>query len=602
MPRKPRSPPVAPTDRATAYARAVVSGAVMAGPHVRAECARHLRDLEGAAARGWVWDLEAATRAIEFFPTCLTVEVKGETVPFTLLDWQAFVVGRLFGWKLAATGFRRFREAYIETGKGSGKSPLAAGLGLYLLIADGEPRAEIYAAAAKRDQAAVMFRDAVAMWRRMPPRLRAKLTTSGGAGHEWNLAYPDTSSFFRVIASEGGQSGPRPHGGFLDEVHEHADETMVNLMRAGTKGRRQALIFMITNSGATRSGVCWDYHQYAGKVAAGDIDAPSFFTYVCASDPGDDPINDESVWPKTNPSMGHTFQPDYLRELVQKTRGMPSAEAVVRRLNFCEWTDAESPWVDRDLWDACESDDVDTDALAGVPCYLGLDLASKRDLTALAAVWVHPDGTMTAQVWFWSPGDTLEERGRQDSTRYDLWRDQGHLFAPAGRTVNKAEVAVFLRDALRRHDIRALAYDQAMADDFLQACDDVGLDAWIDDRARDSAGEPVGPDGAGIRMIRHGQGYAGYASDKVLWMPRSVDRLEDAVIGGQITIARNPVLRANSANAVLVPDPQGNRKWDKRKSTGRIDGIVALCMAVGAASAGTPPPRPSIWAREELWT
>lgn len=573
----------------------------MAGPHVRDECARHLRDLTEGPARGLTWDLEAARRAIEFFPVCLTVEVSGETVPFVLLDWQAFIVGRLFGWK-NPDGFRRFREAYIETGKGSGKSPLAAGIALYMLLADKEPRAEIYAAASKRDQAAVMFRDAVAMWRRMPPKLRARLTPSGGMGMEWNLADHTTASFFRVIASEGGQSGPRPHGGFLDELHEHPDAIMVNLMRAGTKGRRQALIFMITNSGAGREGVCWDYHQYAVKVASGEMIADAFFSYVCALDSDDDPIEDETCWPKANPSLGHTFQLSYLRDLVQKTRGMPSAEAVVRRLNFCQWTDAESPWVDRDLWDACESTDVDLESLRGLPCFLGLDLSAKRDLTACAACWAHPDGRLTLWVWFWSPGDTLAERAALDSAAYDLWRDQGFLFAPPGRVVNKAAVAVFLRDVLLpRHNVVTLAYDQAMADDFLQACDEVGLGVWIDDRRRDDAGQPVGQDGVGLRMQRHGQGYAGYASPHILWMPRSVDAIEEAVINGRVTIAKNPVLRANSANAVLVADPSGNRKWDKRKSTGRIDGIVAAAMAIGAAKVGAPPRRPSIWSREDLW-
>jgi phage terminase large subunit-like protein len=597
-----RKTPAAPVrvDPVTDYARAVVAGTILAGPNVRDECKRHLADLEAGPLRGLTWDLEAADRALEFFRVCLTVEVRGETVPFVLLDWQAFIVGSLFGWK-GRDGFRRFREAYIETGKGSGKSPLAAGVGLYMLLADNEPRAEVYAAASKRDQAAVLFRDAVAMWRRMPAKLRDRVTPAGGAGMEWNLAVAASQSFFRMIASEGGQSGPRPHGALLDEIHEHESDAMVKLMRAGTKGRRQALMFMITNSGAGRAGVCWEYHEYAGKVSRGDVTDDSFFSFVCALDIGDKPLTDESCWAKANPSIGQTFQPSYLRELVNKARGMPSSESVVLRLNFCVWTDAESPWIDRDLWDGCQSDAVDLEALRPYPCFLGVDLSSKRDLTAVSAVWVLPDGSGVAVTWYWSPGDTLAERARLDSAAYPLWKEQGHLFAPPGRVVDKKAVALFIQGLCQRYDVRAMAYDQALADDFMTDCDELGFDVWIDDRKRDESGEPIGPDGAGLRMVRHGQGFAGYQSDHVLWMPRSISGLEDAIIAGRLTIQANPVTRSCSASAVLLSDASGNRKWDKRKSTGRIDGMLSLTMAHGAAQSGTPPRRGSIWSRDDLW-
>lgn len=600
MPRAPRKPTAAPAaDPTTTYARSVVDGTEMAGPHVRGACARHMRDLTSGAARGLSFDTVAADRALRFFPTVLRLAGgEHEGKPFGLLPWQAFIVGSLFGWK-GVDGTRRFRTAYVETGKGSGKSPLAAGVGHYMLSADKEPRAEVYAAASKRDQAAILFRDAVAMWQQSPLLLE-KLTASGGAGKEHNLANLSTGGFFRVIATESGQSGPRPHCGLLDEVHEHPNDEAVKLMRAGTKGRRQALIFMITNSGANREGVCWYYHEYAAKVCAGLLEDDAFFAYVCAVDDGDDPMKDESCWPKANPSLGRTFQPKYLRELVTQARGMPSSEAVVRRLNFCEWTDAETPWIDRDLWEACESE-FDPDELRHLPCYLGLDLSSKRDLTAAAACWQHPDGRLSLAVYAWTPKDTMADRAREDSAPYPLWVTQGHLFADPGRLVDKGRVAVWLQSFVARHQVKALAYDQALADDFLAACDTIGLDAWIDDRTRDADGNPVGADGAGIRMVRHGQGHAGYKSATTLWMPRSITAFEESIVNAKIAIRPNPVLRWNSASAVVQADPTGNRKWDKRKATGRIDGIVAAAMAVGAATAGAVVLRPSIWARPELW-
>lgn len=823
-------------DPATAYARAVVAGSLPAGPHVRGGCKRHLDDLKRQGTRDFpfVWnrpetDWNPPTpgehdtrdprppvdRVISFFHDVLRLNGgEHEGQPFAVLPWQAFILGSIFGWKRKASGYRRFRQSYIETGKGSGKSPLAAGVGLYCLTGDKEPRAEVYAAASKKDQAQVLFRDAVAMVKQSPA-LKSRLGFTGGEGKEWNIDYLQTGSFFRTVASEDNQSGPRPHCGLLDEIHEHKDDTAVNLMRAGTKGRRQALIFMITNSGADRTGICFNYHEYAAKVCRGDLRDDAFFAYVCAVDsertevlsgsdafrfmrktctcknvpnaltlrclpedfvahatsenigksgalaaaaeitltgqsagagfaacamtgkssdltrqrsrrsakrsgvgtnetgiasentsglgspsgpdtgkgkpatknygitestptaswkslsreaerapyataspnffalttatqpgvsegfcagnvtpvsdfsgilrealvghlptcplsnaslsretltvrlPADNPLKDESCWPKANPSLGHTFQMDYLRELVTEARGMPSKESVVLRLNFCVWTDTATPWIDRDLWDACEAD-FDTDENAGVGCYLGLDLSAKRDLTSAAACWDHPDGRLDLAAYFWTPGDTLDERARDDSVPYRAWKEQGHLFAPPGRIVDKRDVARWAQAFCVKHNVRALAFDNAQIDDFLVGCDDIGFEVWIDDRKRDAEGAPIGPEGEGVRMVRHGQGFAGFASDHVLWMPRSVNAVEESIVKGRLRIKRNPVLRWNSASAVLASDPSGNRRWDKRKATGRIDGMVAACMAVGAAEAPAPAVKVSIWDRPEF--
>ena len=280
-------------DPATQYAKDVTSGKELAGPDIRNACQRHLRDLESCHARGLHWDVEAAQRSIDYFAKVLKLNGGDfEGAPFVLLPWQCFIVGSIFGWK-NARGFRRFRMVYVESGKGSGKSPLSAGIGLYCLTADKEPRAEVYAAATKKDQAMVLFRDAVAMVDQSPA-LSARIQKSGGAGKEWNLAFLQAGSFFRPISSDDGQSGPRPHCALIDEVHEHKSNQVVEMMRAGTKGRRQALIFMITNSGHDKTSVCYDYHEYGRKVSAGSIEDDSFFAFICSLDEGDDPFKDES--------------------------------------------------------------------------------------------------------------------------------------------------------------------------------------------------------------------------------------------------------------------------------------------------------------------
>jgi phage terminase large subunit-like protein len=591
-----------PADPATKYAKGVVAGKIIAGPHVRDACARHLRDLKEGPKRGLKWDLSAADRVYRYFSEVLRLNGgEHEGKPFELHESQKFIVGSLFGWK-RADGSRRFRMAFVEQGKGGGKTPMAAGIGHYMTGADGEARAETYAAATDKEQAGILFRDAVSM-AKQSPGLFSRITFSGGDGREYNIAYLASGSFFRPISSESsgkGKSGFRPHCALLDEIHEHPTNAMVEFLRAGTKGRTQALIFMITNSGVDRTSVCFEYHTYACKVSAGEIEDDSFFGYVCALEdgtregyPAEDPFTDAMdprlgfprSWLKANPLLGVTFKPSYLEEQVRQAKGMPGKESIVRRLNFCQWVDAASPWIDGDLWRACEVTEL-SDDLDSRPSFLALDLSSKRDLTALAQVWPGDDGSYDAKVWFWTPADTLPEREHSDRAPYQAWVKADHLNAVPGRAIDYTHVGKHVAE-LSQGNVMALAFDQWRIDDFLRELDNLGIDAWIgewDSVLESWVERDKKQPGTGIMLLRHGQGFGGGASDSTLWMPRSIGQLEEAILKGQVRVLYNPVLRWNSASAVLDSDAHGNRKWEKRKSTGRIDGIVALSMGVGAAA------------------
>lgn len=547
------------TDATTRYARRVASGRVVAGPHVRAACARHLADLDTARDRGLLWDKRAAHRAIQFYPDVLRLAGgEWEGRPYHLLEWQAFIVGSLFGWR-NAEGYRRFRVAYVETGKGSGKSPLAAGLGLYGLVADGEPRAEIYAAATKRDQAMVLFRDAVAMVDQSPP-LASRVKKSGIGENVWNLSYLSRGSFFRAISSDEGQSGPRPHIALLDEVHEHRDGRMVELMRAGTKGRRHALIFMITNSGVGRTSYCWERHDYATKVASGILEDDAQFSYVCSLDEGEEPFQDRDCWPKANPSLGITIPAKYLEEQIREARGMPSKEATVRRLNFCQWVDAADPFLSIDIWRR-SADPPDEAVLRAGPCYAGLDLSGRQDLTALVLSARDAIGTEHVKPFFWAPADGVRERAERDRAPYDVWARQGLLELTPGASIDYAWVARKLAELAGRYPIRALRYDRWRIEDLRRELDRIGCR---------------------LPLEEHGQGYKD--------MSPSIDNLESLAISGRLRHGMHPILTWCVSNAVATQDPAGNRKPDKSKATGRIDGLVALAMAL--ATKPEPPAFP----------
>lgn len=538
----------------TAYAEAVSRGKILAGPHVRDACARHLRDLEEGPERGLFFDREEAARAIGFYADILCLNGGDfEGVPYELLDWQAFIVGSLFGWK-GADGTRRFRQAYVETGKGSGKSPLAAGIGLYGLMADGEHRAEVYAAATKKDQAMVLFRDAVAMVD-LSPELSWRIHRSGSKGKEWNLAYLETNSFFRAIASDDGQSGPRPHIALLDEIHEHRDGTMVEMLRAGTKGRKQALIFMITNSGTNKQSACWEYHQYGAKVSAGMVKDDSFFAYICALDDGDDPFKDRKCWIKANPSLGVTIQPKYLEEQVTQARGMPAKEATVRRLNFCQWVEALSPWISGPRWLGAGDADFDHSLLQDRRCWGGLDLSSVHDLTSLVLAFepIEADPVWRLLPYFWLPAEGLADKADRDRVPYIAWRDAGHLRTTPGSAISKLHVAHELADICSQFDVQSLAYDRWHFKDLMSMVESEGLSL-----------PPIEP---------FGQGYKDMAP--------ALNEFETRLLNGQLRHMNNPVLTWCAANAVVDTDPAGNRKVAKHKATGRVDGIVASIMAVG---------------------
>ena len=541
-------PPNISNHPTTQYALDCIEGRQIVGASVLAACRRHLSDLDRDDI---YFDIEAADRALGFFRDVLRLNGgEYEGVPFDLLGWQSFIIGSLFGWK-TQDGYRRFRVAFVETAKGSGKSPLAAGIGLYMLTADDESRAEVYAAAAKHDQAKVLFRDAVAMVQQSP-QLDKRLVLSGGVDKH-NIAYLSKGSFFRPISSERegrGQSGPRPHCALLDEIHEHPTNAMVEFMRAGTKGRRQALIFMITNSGSDRESVCYEYHEYAIKLSKGEEVNDSFFYYVCALDDGDDPFKSEDCWIKVNPSLGITFQPKYLREQVREARGMPSKENIVRRLNFCIWTDSETAWIDGFKWDAVQKD-FDINQFKGQDAYGGLDLSKRLDLTALATVIPQGDGTYDAWVEFWTPEDTLEERREKDRVPYPLWVKKGLIHPVPGKSIHYGWVAKRIGELSKIFNYKSISYDRWKIDEFKVAMDSEGID---------------------IELTPHGQGFKD--------MSPAIDKLESLIVDEMIRIKENVVLNWNSRVAMTREDPAQGRKFDKSKSNGRIDGLVALTMAV----------------------
>ena len=561
------------------FPRAVVAGETVAGPHVHAACERHLRDLE---RDDLVFDEDRAARAIGFFRDVLRLSAgEYEGRPFELLAWQEFCVGALFGW-YTISGRRRFRRAYLEIAKGSGKSPLAGGIALYMTSADAEPRAEAYVLARTAEQTMVTFRPTVAMVEQSP-FLARRLTISGG-GNPYNIADPHSMSFIRRMSSDQhgkGKSGPIPHFILCDEYHEHDTAAMLEFFDAGTKNRRRPLTLIITNAGSGTDSPCGQEHAYAVRVAQGTAEDDAYFAFVCSLDETDDPFEDESCWAKANPSLPAIPGYDYIRDQVNKARGMPAKRALVERLNFCVWTDAESPWLSREKWLAVETGALDEAVLADAPCYAAVDLALKADLTAGALVWDLSQGgdeRYAARAIVWTPADTLTQRAARDSAPYVEWAASGHLVAVPGAVMDFAPVARWISEMSSRYDLRGVAYDPWKIDLLEEALDAAGI---LTTRM---------PGAPGILLAPHPQGFiAGSRTDDPtrvpLYMPRSIDAMEAAILSETVEVERNPALRWAALGAVVIADASDNRRLTKRKAISRIDAMVALTMAMGFATA-----------------
>lgn len=603
--------------RVDAYAAAVLDGSIVAGPHVRNACRRHFDDLEKGGERGLWFDEEAAQRVFRFFEERLKLsEGQFEGRPFKLHPSQAFKLGSLFGWK-RADGTRRFRRAYIEEGKGNGKSPFAGGLGLYGMIADGEAGAQIYAAAAKKEQAGILFQDACKMARAAPGILQ-RVKFSGGIGREYNIAHHKSGSFFRPISKDSGKSGsgPRPHFALCDEVHEHPSRDTMEMLERGFKFRLQPLLLMITNSGSDRNSVCYEEHQHAVRVAAGtmtpdddftyvgEVIDDSTFSYVCALDRDDDPLEDPTCWPKANPLLHTILTEEYLAGVVAQAKLIPGKLNGILRLHFCKWTDSDEAWMARSTVDSVMADFDPEEEHVEAPVYLGIDLSASKDMTVLAAVtptgfksMEREDGsvidlpTFDAWVEAWSPGDTLKARGDADKAPYVLWSQsyyknaagedtaQPYLNAPPGERIRYDFVAARLQQLDQIFDIRCAAYDRYAYEKFKLEVEALGIE--IEHVAHPQGGKiRARPEPAKVETAKA----ANLPLPQGLWMPGSIMELENMIIDGRIRIRASPLLMTALMGAALDRDPQDNRWFVKSKATVRIDAAVALAQAIGAAT------------------
>lgn len=508
---------------------------------------RHVNDLKTAGRRGYYFDEHQAERVLRFFS--FLHHSKGEFAgrPFVLSPWEQFVVYSLYGWRRKKDGLRRYKTAYLEVARKNGKSTFAAGNGLYLLDGDGEPGAEIYVVATKREQAKIVFSEAQRMVR-SSPELKQFITVNSS-----NMFVLDRASKFEPLGSDKDTlDGLNVHGAIIDELHAHKSRDVYDLIDTATGARRQPLLFSITTAGVNQNGICREKHNHTEKILQGVIPDDEFFGMIFTLDSGDD-WQDELNWVKPNPNLGVSVKVDDLRKKARYAMSSPAALNPFLRLHMNVWTSAESVWISPDKWNVTAGE-VDAAGLAGSECYGGLDLSTTTDISAMTLTFPQPDGSYKNLYEFWVPKDRIEARVRRDRVPYDVWVRDGLIHATDGPVIDYDFIEHRILELARRYRIRELAYDPYNATEITNHLIDHG-----------------------IEMVKFQQGF--------LSISPAAKQLEILIMSQKYHHGGNPVMNWMMSNVVIRQDPAGNIKLDKEKSREKIDGPVSAVMAIGRATA-----------------
>lgn len=583
-----------PDDPATRYALSVVNEERVAGELMLMACQRHLIDLE-RAAKGDVlaWDVDAAQRVIDFFPQCLRHH-RGDynDQPFVLNPWQEFVVGSLYGWYLIDEDMRRrYWKAYIETGKGSGKSPIGAGLSIYHVLLDNQAKAQAYFIAANGDQALIPMLDALAMIQKNPELEDHFRLWGGEVKPEMLIRKHEGSRIERRTTPPNarGTSGFSVSFLLVDEYHEHLNAETYELYAAGVKNRRNPLTLIITNAGTDIASPCGQEHEYAisvvRRVIGGEHDAhDAYFSFVCGIDKDDDLFEDESCWPKANPSLPGPPGLPYVREQLREYQKQ-GKKTLADRLIGCHWVNSEDGWLPPDAWRRCETEKTleELGVTDETPCYAGFDLSIDRDLSAVSLNFdlsTEDEEAYVGMTKIWTQEDTLDERAHRDNAPYRDWAEAGYLTIIPGHSIKYSIIAEYLAWVNQRYNLQGVAYDKPKSKEVFRCFDDMGIETTKNFNL------------PGIYCVSHPQGFAPttWNAEKqdqpgkcYLWMATSMTEVERILFDEHLTFVHNPLMNFAIARTVVTPDTAGTSRKIGKKSPlhTRNDPLVAYTMAAG---------------------
>jgi len=496
-----------------------------------------------------MFDDNKAKRAVKFINNLKHTKGVWHGVPFDLLPWQDKIIQDIFG-TVKDDGYRKYNTAYVEIPKKNGKSELAAAIALYLTCGDGEWGAEVYGCAADRQQASIVFDVAVDMVDQSPAlKKRIKPILS-----QKRLVYMPTASFYQVLSAEAfTKHGLNVHGVIFDELHAQPNRQLYDVMTKGSgDARKQPLFFLITTAGTDRNSICWEVHQKADDILRGKKHDPTFYPVIYGIEDSDD-WTDETNWYKSNPSLDHTIDIEKVRAAYISAKENPAEENIFRQLRLNQWVKQSVRWMPMDVWEKC-SFEVDPEKLKGRECYGGLDLSSSIDITAFVLVFppIPDDDKYYVLPHFWIPEENLDLRVRRDHVPYDIWEQQGYLQTTEGNVIHYGFIERFIEELGMNYNIREIAFDRWGAVQMVQNLE-----------------------GLGFTVVPFGQGFKDMSPPTKELMKLTLEK--------KIAHGGHPALTWMMDNIYVRTDPAGNIKPDKEKSTEKIDGAVALIMALDRA-------------------
>ena len=525
------------------YAADVRSGKIPACKYIRQAVERYYNDLDNAVESGWLFSRQKAERAIRFIEKLPHTKGKWAGTPLHLEPWQMFLVWQLEGWLMAATGKRRFTEAYVQIPRKNGKTALAAAISLLHGYADKELGAETYYAATQRDQARICFEMAKKMVERSDLSKRSVVTRDA-------FTYEALGTTHRPVSSEAGNiEGTSPSCGIVDEYHMHKTDEVLDSIATGMGAREQPLLFIITTAGTSTSSPCFRHYKVMTQVLDGVLSADRTLIMIYTLDDKDE-VKDPEMWVKANPNYGVSVDKEWLANQVEKMHRDTSKVAPVLTKNFNIWMDAPTVWISAEQWDSNRSE-IAQESLLGRKCYAALDLASTSDYCSFVKLF--NEGGRYQMLWrFYIPEDKFKDRYdmQREHADIDAWVRQGWLTITPGNVTDYDYILADVARDMEDYDIEAIAYDP---------WNSAQVAAKLTER--------------GANMQAFSQTIGNYA-----YPTKEFSRI---VLKGIVDHYDNPVARWMLSNVVIRTDANGNERPDKAKSAEKIDGIVAAIMALG---------------------
>ena len=492
------------------------------------------------------YDKKKADRAVTFIENLCHTKGKWAGTPFWLLPWQEQLIRDIFG-IVKPDGNRQFRTAFVEICKKVGKSELAAAVALYLLYADNEPSAEVYGAAADRQQASIVF-DVAKQMVEMSPALMKRSKLMGATKRIVNYS---NAGYYQVLSAEvGGKHGFSVSGLVFDEIHTQPNRQLYDVLTKGSSDARQnPLHFIITTAGNDRHSIAYELHTKAVDILEGRRVDPTFYPVVYGLKDDED-WEDEANWYKVNPSLGYTVDIERLRDAYREAKQNPADEVTFKWLRCNMWVSSTVAWIPDAIY-MRGNEPIDMDALAGRDCYAGLDLSSTGDITAMVLIFPprNEDEMYVLLPYFWIPEETIPRRVKANSVPYDIWEKQGYIMSTEGNVIHYDFIEKFIMYLSEKYHILEIAVDRWNATQMIQNLE-----------------------GEGFTIVPFGQGFSS--------MSAPTKEFYRLLMDGRIIHGGNPVLRWMAGNVVIDTDPAGNIKVTKAKSKEKIDGIVAAIMAL----------------------